>query len=762
MKIEFSAPRHTFLGRHVAEAHAGSHRQSAVLLLAGAMLVCWAGKTQAQDPFQSVNLLLGTANDGQTIPGIGMPFAMTEWTPETQSTEQKCIAPYHFKDQKITGFRGTHWLSGSCAQDYGSVTLMPVTGAIDVTPAGRASSFRHQSETMNPAYYSVVLDRYSERVEMTGATRSGMLRITAPAGSELSILIEPNARFQDGSVEVDTQRQEIAGYNPVHRIYLGNGQTAGFSGYFVARFNRPFAKHGTWCGPENHAGSDRKVDGCDRLGAYASFAATKTPLLVKIGTSFTSLEEAARNLDAEEGGWDFNAVQQKTEAAWKEVLNRIEITGATPDQRRTFYSAFYHASLAPRIASDADGTYNGFAQEGKLHKLSGGSYYDDFSMWDTFRALHPLLTIIDPERDQEMVQSLVLKGEEGDYLPTFPLWNNYTAEMVGDHTVAVIADAYVKGLTHFDVANAYDLIWKNATLTPPPEEYKLGRGRRALQSYLQYGFIPLEDPVAEAFHRNEQVSRTLEYAYDDSLVGILAQRLGKTSDAALMAKRSENWRNVIDPGAGFARGRHSDGSWVEPFDPGSRPKYITEGVPWQYTFFVPQNVPGLIEVLGGRDKFIAKLDGLFDRNLYDQGNEPSHHIAYLYDYANAAWKTQQRIRSVMAQYHDGPEGLPGNDDSGQMSAWYILSAMGFYSVSPGTPTYAIGSPLFTKVIIHPPNGSAFVIAAAHQSPANVYIQTQRLNGKTLDGYLLPHRDIVKGGLLQFDMGASPRTSNADR
>jgi len=684
-----------------------------------------------------------------------MPFAMTNWTPETRSSEKKCIAPYYYKDQQITGFRGSHWLSGSCVQDYGSVTLMPVTGAIDVTPAGRASPFRHQAETMTPAYYSVVLDRYSERVEMTGTTRSGMFRITGPAGAKLSILIQPNSKPHEGFVEVDARRQEIVGYNPVHRIYLGTGLSAGFSGYFVARFQQPFQKYGTWCGAEIHADRDRQKGGCDRLGAYATFAATKTPLLVKIGTSFTSLEEAARNLDAEESGWNFTGVEQKTEAAWKQRLNRIEIQGGTPDQRRTFYSALYHASLVPRIASDADGTYNGFAQQGKLHKVTSGAYYGDFSIWDTFRALHPLLTIIDPERDQEMVQSLVLKGEQGDFLPTFPLWNSYTAEMVGDHTVAVITDAYVKGLTHFDVAEAYRLVLKNATVTPPLEQYKLGRGRRSLQSYLKYGFIPLEDPVPYAFHRNEQVSRTLEYAYDDFVVGVLAKRLGKTADAAMMQKRSEYWRNVIDPDDGFARGRHSDGSWVEPFDPTQPARYITEGVPWQYTFYVPQNVPGLIAVLGGRDRFIAKLDGLFAHNLDNQGNEPSHHIPYLYDYAGAAWKTQQHVREVLSQYNDSPGGLPGNDDSGQMSAWYILSAMGFYPVCPGIATYAIGSPLFSKVTLQQPNGKAFVIVANHNSEKNIYIQSAMLNGKPLRRPWFTHADITSGGTLVFNMGPTP-------
>jgi predicted alpha-1,2-mannosidase len=686
-----------------------------------------------------------------------MPFAMTAWTPETRATEQKCIAPYYFKDREISGFRGSHWLSGSCVQDYGSVTLMPVTGAIKVAPEDRASFFRHQTETMNPAYYSVLLDRYHERVEMTGAVRSGMLRIHVPSGAVPSILVEPNARSGEGFVEIYPERREIVGYNPVHRLYQGSGQTAGFSGYFVARFQQPFQKYGTWCGKEIHEGTDQQRNGCKQLGAYATFAATRRPLLVKIGTSFTSLDEAARNLGAEEPGWDFNSVQQKTEAAWKERLNRIEIEGATPEQRHIFYSAFYHASLAPRITSDADGTYNGFAQQGRLQRVSSGSYYDDFSLWDTFRAVHPLLTIIDPGREQEMVQSLVLKGEQGGFLPIFPLWNSYTSEMVGDHADAVIADAYAKGLTGFDVVRAYSLMLQNATVTPPRDRYVLGYGRRALQSYLRFGYIPLEDKVVDAFHPGEQVSRTLEYAYDDSLVAMMAERLGKPGDAAMLEKRAQNWRNVIDPNSGFARGRHEDGSWILPFNPALPASYITEGLPWQYTFFVPQNVPGLIGAVGGRDKFIAKLDGLFARGLYDQGNEPSHQIAYLYDYAGVPAKTEQHVRAIVTtEYHDGPDGLPGNDDAGQMSAWYMFSAMGFYPVSPGTPSYAIGTPLFSRVTIHLSNGKDFVIVATHQGPRNFYIQAQWLNGVRIPGFQLSQADITKGGTLRFDMGPKPK------
>lgn len=716
----------------------------------------------AASPYDLVDQRIGTANDGQTFPVVGMPFAMTDWTPETRATEDKCVSPYYYKDTRISGFRGSHWLSGSCTQDYGSVTIMPTVGKLAVTPGDRASAFRHRTEVMTPAYYSVLLDNYSTKVEMTGAVRSGFLRITFPKNARANILVEPNVKPNEGWVQVRAARQEIVGYNPVHRIYQGAGQPAGFSGYFVVRFQQPFTEAGVWCNAEVRSGQKEQKGGCRRIGGFVVFPKLRNraerEVLVKVGTSFTSLEEAEKNVEAELAGWNFEAVRHATEAAWKKEFGRIEVHGGTPSQQRTFYTALYHAMLAPRVASDVDGTYNGFAQEGKLHNAGpGGVYYDDFSLWDSFRTQHPLLAILDPSREEQMVQSLIDKGEQGGYLPIFPTWNNYTSEMIGDHAVSVIADAYVKGLRHFDVEKAYRLIQQNATSTPPRALYVDGKGRRALDSYLRWGYIPLEDPVAEAFHQQEQVSRTLEYAYDDFAAAQLAQALGKQEDARALLARAGNWRNVLDPAVGFARGRHKDGTWVEPFHPDQPAAYITEGLPWQYTFFVPHDVTGLIQAMGGDKAFIAKLDGLFDKNLYNQGNEPSHHIAYLYNYAGAPWKTQSRVRDVMASnYRTGPNGLPGNDDAGQMSAWYVMSAMGFYPLCPGKPVYALSSPIFSRIVIHQPNGRDFTILAPGASAKNKYIESAELNGRTVTNYELTHSDIVSGATLKLKLGPQPK------
>jgi predicted alpha-1,2-mannosidase len=413
--------------------------------------------------------------------------------------------------------------------------------------------------------------------------------------------------------------------------------------------------------------------------------------------------------------------------------------------------------MLPRIASDADGSYPRFAGNGKLEKkTTPGPYYDDFSLWDIYRAQLPLLTILQPQRDEAMMQSLILKGEQGRYLPIFPAWNSFTSEMIGDHTGVAMTDAYMKGLRNFDVASAWKLIRQNAFDTPPYEEYKDGLGRRALKSYTKYGYIPLEDPVAEAFHQKEQVSRTLEYAFDDAIIARLGDALGHKQDATILAKRGGSWKNVIDPETKLARGRHEDGSWITPFVYDKWVPYITESNAYQYTFYVPHDVPGLIETLGGKQQFVQKLDGLFANKLYDPGNEPGHHIPYLYDEAGAAWKTQQHIAALVDVYNDTPAGLPGNDDAGQMSAWWIFSTLGFYPVAPGIPEYWVGTPRFPSASLILGGGKKFIVTAKNVSAKNIYIQSAKLNGAPLKTPRIQHADIIKGGTLEFVMAAEPK------
>lgn len=737
--------------------------QSRLVILALISALTPAGIHGLAGPIALVNPLIGTAGDGHTYPAAGVPFGMTQWAPQTRDGEHKCIAPYYFADTRIQGFRGSHFLSGSCTQDYGSVTVMPVSGELRLGAQERASSFSHAQEEASPDRYAVTLDDYQIRAELTGTSHSGFMRFVFGRQGKAWILVQSNSRVGDGGVTIDLRRREISGFNPVRRLYAGQGKLAGFSGYFVVRFDRPFKVGGTWSGSVRHEGATEQSGAEGAPGAYVGFDVKPGDVVqVKIGMSFTSVDEARRNLDAEIPGWDFHRVDKQVQAKWNAILDSFQIE--TPDvaPQRIFYTALYHAFLLPREFSDVSGTYPGFAGENRIETARNFVYYDDFSLWDTFRAVHPLFTILAPRRNLDMVKSLIAKGEEGGFLPIFPAWNSYTSEMVGDHADAVIADAYFKGINAFDIQEAFRLMRQNATELPKSKaEYRDGMGRRGLVSYLKYGYIPLEDPVSDANpnHPNEQVTRTLEYAYDDFLVGEVARALGKKKDAVLFAGRAMNYKNVIDPGTGFARGRHADGNWDSPFDPAGNYSYITEGLPYQDTFFVPQDMDGLVSLLGGPRAFVAKLDGLFAGGYYDQGNEPSHEIAYMYDYAGAAWKTQMRVRQILdTQYHDRPDGLPGNDDCGQISAWYIFSALGFYPVTPGLPEYRIGTPLFDEVKIHLPNGKVFRIVAAGASAGKQYIQSAKLNGKTLQRSWLTHKEIVAGGNLIFKMSSRP---NAD-
>ncbi|MDP9050884.1 MAG: GH92 family glycosyl hydrolase [Acidobacteriota bacterium] len=725
-------------------------------LLATLTLVPYPAHPQTS-PADLVSEYIGTANEGQTFPATGPPFAMTQWTPQTREGNVKCIAPYYFADTRIQGFRGSHFLSGSCTQDYGSMTIMPESGTLKLGAVERASSFSRSSEKATPYKYAVSLNDYDIDAEMTGASRSGLMRFRFRKAGKSWLLIECNSAKGEGTVQIDPQNTEITVVNPVRRLYAGNGKLAGFNGYFVVQFDHKFHVGGTWSGSQTHAGTQSQ-EGTDGIpGAYVSFDLRPGETLqARVGSSFTSLAEARRNLQSEIPNWSFEKLVAQTRDKWNSALNRIAINTDSA-HKHIFYTAMYHSMLLPRIFSDVSGTYPGFAGEGKTEIAKDFNYYTDYSLWDTFRAVHPLLTMLDPDRERDMVKSLIVMGEQGGFLSIYPAWNSYTSEMIGDHAVAVIGDAYIKGIRGFDIKEAYQLMRKNAMELPPTEElYADGRGRRALKSYLQYGYIPLEDTVPDAFHTNEQVSRTLEYAYDDFVVGEVARAMGRTADADLFHNRAQNYRNVIDTQTGFARGRHADGSWDAPFDPTTKYPYITEGLPFQYTFFVPQDLPGLIDLVGGRDAFVRKLDALFAGGYYDHGNEPSHHIAYLYDNAGAAWKTQQHVRSVLeTSYADTPSGLAGNDDCGQMSAWYVMSALGFYSVAPGTPVYQIGTPLFDDATIRLDSGKQFHIRAAGASSEKQYIRSATLNGVPLNRYWISHSEIVDGGELVFEMSSRP-------
>ena len=690
----------------------------------------------------------GSEEHGQTIPAVCVPHGMTLWTPQTRDTEEKCIAPYYFADADLQGFRASHWISGGCTQDYGSVSIAALGGGLRTSPLSRASRLDRESETARPDYYSVILPEEGLKAEMTGVSRSGIFRFTYDADGIGHIVVNPNTDEGAGWIEIDTLKREIRGCNPVHRIYQGWGEPAGFSGWFVVSYPEDLdvVSSGVFRGDDVYEGS-LKAEGAPGIGGYISFKRKKDiPVTVKVGNSFTSLEGARLNLESEIPGWNFDEVRAQTAGRWEDHLGKIEVEGGSDDDKGKFYGSLYRASLLPRVVSDVDGSYVSFAGGGDILKMEPGrDYYDDYSMWDTYRAEHPLITILDPKRSADMMYSLVLKARQGGWMPIFPCWGSYTAAMIGDHCSAAIADAAAKGVTDFPMEEAYAYLRKNAFESPSSrQEYVDGKGRRALESYLKYGYVPLEDGVGDAFHKNEQTSRTLEYAFDDFALSRLARQLGHYEDADILEKRSQNYRNVIDPELGYANGRHADGTWTDSIDPFTFNSFITEGAPCHYTWYVPHDPEGLIDILGGKDIVEAKLDSLFELKRYWHGNEPCHQIVYLYDAIDRPDKTAKWIRHIMdTEYKDIPGGLSGNDDAGQMSAWYVFSAMGFYPVCPGLPEYWLGQPLFDKVTIHSSPDSSFTIkkSGVAGSPS--------LDGQPLDGYRLPHTAITSGSILSF-------------
>lgn len=785
----------------------------------------------------------GSEEHGQTLPAVLVPNGQNFWTPQTQDTEKKCIAPYYYKDTELQGFRNSHWIVGGCTQDYGSFTIATLGGKLRLQPEERATRFSHEDEVSHPHYYAVHLRDEHLKTEMTALSHSAIFRITPDQDEEVHIVINPNSDEGEGYIEIDTLHHIIYGYNPVHRIYQGWGEPAGFSGHFVLdysgelNFDVPSSdisnpRYGeTPCGFVDFgvfSKEGKKPQGLSakgsRSGAWLTFKgkAGKT-IELRAASSFTSKENACDNLISETaGGYGFDDLMRKAETVWCDRLHAIDVESKDVAKVNQFYGALYRASFLPHEMSDVYGSYPTFST-GKVEILDSSdssalddsadiadvlyvdtacvdsistipTIYGDFSMWDIYRAELPLYNIITPTLSGDMMQSLVNMYKEGGWMPIFPCWNSYTAAMIGDHSGVALADAYVKGIRSFDAKTAYEGMRKNAFESPKTfEEYKNGMGRRALNSYLKYGYIPMEDSVKEAFHTNEQTSRTLEYAFDDFAVAQLAKALAEScsveakdgpytrqslmTDYAELMRRSENWRNVINPKTGWADGRHQNGKWEGNTDLVHRKSYITEGATCHYTWYVPQNIQGLFNVINKSvDKsakclnrnvqgisqsdtmsaVVSRLDKMFDEGLYWHGNEPCHQVAYLYDAAGAPWKTQQRIHHILnTEYNDTPGGLSGNDDAGQMSAWYVFSAIGFYPVCPSTPYYYIGTPSFDKVTFNLENGKKFEIQAHGVGDKAFYIQKTLLNGKPMSGYQLSHDDIFKGGNLEFWMGERP-------
>lgn len=694
----------------------------------------------------------GSENNAQVQPNVTVPFGMTNWVAQTQNSENKCIAAYYYKDSIITGFRGSHWMSGSCTQDYGSFSVMPISGKLICNSSKRGSRFSHSKEIANPDFYKVELSRYNIVAAMSSTARCGILEFIFMNEGEAHIIINPNSDQAEGSVNVIPRTGEIVGSNPVHRIYQGWGKIAGFSGHFVMKIEKKVSGYGVYSDDEIIY-NKTSIEERPNVGAFFSFQVKKGEhVRVKIGTSFVSIDQARKNLDAEIPNFDFSAVRKKLNRTWNGLLSKVKIVGSPEEDKVKFYTAMYHSFQQPRIYNDVCGTYPRFNGNTRTDTISNGNYYCDFSMWDTFRALHPLYNILIPKQNADMLKSLLLMAKAGGWLPIFPCWNSYTAAMIGDHAAAAIAEGYVKGIINLTEDN-YKYLIQNAKQLPEDfKEYISGKGRRALNSYLKYGYIPLEDSVQEAFHKKEQVSRTLEYAYDDFALACVAKKMGKKNDFDYFLNRSQNYRNVFDASVGNMNGRFADGRFNKNFNRDQKTSFITEGTPWQYNWYVPHDVNGLIELMGGKNSFNDTLDRFFGAGQYWHGNEPGHQIPFLYSFSGQPWKTQKIVSEILnEEYGIGPGGLSGNDDEGQMSAWYVLGAIGIYPVSPVSAEYVISGPKFKKIIMRLGNGKKLVFNAPDYSCDNIFIKKLLVNGKEYNSSLVSHSEFMNGGIWTFEL-----------
>lgn len=686
------------------------------------VLVCFAG---TDDPVRYVDPFIGTAGHGHTYPGPSVPFGMIQPGPDTRLTGWDGCSGYHDSDSLIYGFSHTH-LSGTGASDYGDILLLPGTGAL---PEQAGSHFRKETESAEAGSYSVRLDDSGVAVELTATARTGWHRYAFPRSDDAYVLIDLQHRDEvlESSLRV-VDSTTIEGFRRSRR--WAENQPV----YFVARFSKPFEA--------------TLLDG--QRKAMLRFATEAgEQVLVKVALSAVDPAGARNNLEAEAAGWDFDRTRAAAQQAWREALARIEVEGATREQKTVFYTALYHALLQPNLFQDVDGRFLG--RDGRVHRAEGYTRYTVFSLWDTFRAAHPLYTILERARSADFVRTFLEQYRESGRLPVWELWGNETDCMIGYHSVPVIVDAWVKGIRAFDATLALEAMLASAR-----------DDRFGLTAYQQQGFIPAD---AEG----ESVSRTLEYAYDDACIAAFAAAVGRDDVRAEFARRSQAWKHLVDP-RGFMRPR-AQGRWLDPFDPIEVTVHYTEANAWQYRFFVPQDVDGLVRRLGGPLQCERALDELFTtasklsgRDLpditglvgqYAHGNEPSHHIAYLYALTGAPHKSQAMIRRLLdTLYTPQRDGLAGNEDCGQMSAWFVLSALGFYPVAPGTPNYVIGSPRFPQVTIRLENGRRFVIRASRLE-AGPYIQSATLNGRPYAPVYLQHETLMSGGELSFVMGSRP-------
>ena len=725
---------------------------------------------QGIDYTKYVNPFVGTGGHGHTFPGAVMPFGMVQLSPDTRLRGWEGCSGYHYSDSKIYGFSHTH-LSGTGCSDYGDVSMMPTTGKPKFAQRKYASSFSHLHESASPGYYTVVLDKYHIKAELTVTPRTGLHRYIFPDNETANVILDLNHRDKLKHGEIN-----INGDNEITGMRLSSKWANNQYIYFVIRFSKPFARSGILKNGIMHRKT--KDAGGRHLKAFVSFdPQAGDTIYAKVGISTVSIEGARKNLEAEQQGWDFEKVKSKAKAEWNRELSKIEIESSDTSVMRTFYSALYHVMTAPILNDDVDGKYRG--NDLKIHQADHFDFYTCFSLWDTYRALHPLLTIIDRKRTGSFVNSFLADYEQHGLLPIWSLSSCETWCMIGYHAVSVINDAYQKGIKSFNANEAFEAMKRSATISQKElnkyfrftnlitmgsfYRYKVGWG-----DYQRLGYIRCR-------HARESVSKTLEYAYDDWCIAQMAKKLGKDDEYSFFNRRAQNFKYLLDSTSGFMRPRQK--TFVKHFDPYKTSRNYTEANAWQYSFYVPQDISGQMSMMGGKKKLAVLLDSMFTTSSklhsflglnfnitgmigqYAHGNEPSHQIAYEYDYAGEPWKTQAMTRRIMNElYSDRPDGLAGNEDCGQMSAWYIFSALGFYPVCPGSDQYAIGSPLVDKAVIHFENGRSFAIKADNNGKKNVYIHSSSLNGIDYMKSYMTYEDLMKGGTLEFKMSAQPNTS----
>ena len=717
---------------------------------------------------QYVQPLLGSMASargyGGTMPAVTRPFGMTHWVAATRANGISRL-PYFYLDRTIEGFLGTHqpapWMG-----DYGYVKLMPGVG--EVRP-GHALPFHHEAEHAEAHRYRVDLETPGGpiRATLAGTERCGALAFEFPGGPAHVVLEAIRSNSFVGGVRVDPGAREITGFNPDrHSAHLGPGLSR-FRGYFVARFSEPFAAFGTWDGNGAYAG-ERERNGT-RVGAYATFEPSVTRVRVKVGTSFLGLDEARRSLDRDIPAWDFEGVAEASRRTWEQALGVVTVEGGRRDDLVRFYTALYRTLVFPRMISE-DGRYMS-AFDDRAHD---GVSYTDFSLWDTFRAQHPLLLLTVPGRANDMIRAMLQMFDEGGRLP---MWPNpmETNIMIGTHADCVIADAFVKGFRGYDVGKAYAAVRRDAFEPPfgdgdhrfedrapwigrpaPPG----GTGfeaRAGLTDYRALGYVAYDRTA-------ESVSRTVEYGIDDFCAAQMARELAP-DDVPELTRLARNYRNLYNPAKGIMEPRHSNGAWFDgtyPWEVDAERGHpgFTEGGSFTYLFGALHDVPGMVDLLGGRERFLARLDENFDGGHHRHDNEPGHHYPYLYDYVGAPPKTQATVRRIMEEhYRTGPDGLPGDEDCGQMSAWFVFSALGLYPVTPASGLYALGSPVFRRATLRlqPPLGDGtLVISAEDASPQNVYVQSVDLDGTAVVEPFVRHADLVTGhAVLRFRMGPKP-------